>query len=251
MHLAGMDHKVVKTFFDGWALYDEVLERNYMFHDELFAEVCQTVAQVFGDLSFSVMDLGCGSARHISQALRGRKVSRYIGYDLSDVALAHARENLAALDCPIELRHADLFAGLEDEPGQVDLIFSSFALHHLKAADKQLFFRRALARLKPNCRLLLIDVALAEGESRAEWLDRYCGWMRADWTSLPAQALELAFGHIRPNDFPESSATLHRMAHDAGFSETKDVCDFFGHHAWLFAKSVIPGQLRPAPVLLL
>ena len=79
-------------------------------------------------------------------------------------------------------------------------------MHHLRSADKELFFRRALRRLTDNGLLLLIDVALGEGESRAAWLDRYCGWMAADWTSLPAQALELAFGHIRQNDFPESSA---------------------------------------------
>jgi SAM-dependent methyltransferase len=109
-----MNHEVVKTFFDAWSIYSEVLERNYMFHDELFAEVGRTIGQLFGDVSFSVMDLGCGSARHISEALRGRNVSRYVGYDLSDVALARARENLAALNCVIELRHADLLAGRAD-----------------------------------------------------------------------------------------------------------------------------------------
>jgi len=231
-----MNHQVVRTFFNAWSIYHEVLERNYMFHNELFAQVGRAAGDMFGSAAFSVMDLGCGSARHISQALRGRNVSRYVGYDLSDVALAHAREILVALNCLVELRHADLFAGLDDEPTQVDLIFSSFALHHLKSVDKELFFRRALRRLTENGRLLLIDVVLAEGESRAAWLDRYCGWMRADWTTLPAQALEMAFGHIRQNDFPEASATLHRMARDAGFSRTKDLGHFSGHHAWLFSK---------------
>jgi hypothetical protein len=60
--------------------------------------------------------------------------------------------------------------------------------------------------------------------------------MESDWTSLPAQALEMAFGHIRQNDFPELSATLHRMAGEAGFSHTRDLCQFSGHHAWLFSK---------------
>jgi SAM-dependent methyltransferase len=207
-----------------------------MFHDELFAEVGRTVGELFDVAPFSIMDLGCGSSRHISEALRGRNVSRYLGYDLSDVALTHARENLADLNCLIELHHADLLAGLDDEPRQVDVIFSSFALHHLASADKELFFRHALPRLTENGRLLLIDVALAEGESRAAWLDRYCGWMRREWTRFPVQALELAFAHIRQNDFPESSATFHRMAADAGFSHSKDLCDFCGHHAWLFSK---------------
>ena len=231
----GMNHQVVKTFFNAWEIYGEVVARNYMFHHELFAEVGRTVGELF-PTPFSVLDLGCGSARHISQALRGRNVSRYIGYDLSDVALAHARENLAPLNCLIELRHADFFTGLDDEPEQVDLVFSSFALHHLSGANKELFFRRTLRRLTENGRLLLIDVALAEGESRAGWLDRYCGWMRADWTGLPTEALEMAFGHIRENDFPESSATIHRMSGDAGFSQAKDLCQFYGHHAWLFSK---------------
>ena len=237
MDIGGMNHQGIKTFFDAWAVYGEVLEKDYMFHNELFAEVGRTVQQLFGDAPFSVMDLGCGSARHISGALRGRAVSRYIGYDLSDVALAHARENLTDLNCVIELRRADLFTGLDDDSGQVDLIFSSFAVHHLQSTDKELFFRRALRRLKENGRFLLIDIAREEGESRAAWLERYCGWMERDWTSLPAQALELACGHIRENDFPESSATLHRMAGEAGFGEVKDLCRFGAHYEWLFSKA--------------
>jgi SAM-dependent methyltransferase len=231
-----MNHEVIKTFFDAWDVYGEVLERDYMFHNELFAEVGRTVGELFGDAPFSVMDLGCGSARHISNALQGRNVSRYIGYDLSNVALAHARENLATLNCVIELRRADLFAGLDDGSGRVDLIFSSFAVHHLQGADKELFFRRALRRLTQNGRLLMIDIAREEGESREAWLERYCGWMEKDWTGLPPQALELACGHIRENDYPESSETLHRMAGEAGFGVVKDVCRFGAHQEWLFAK---------------
>ena len=49
---------------------------------------------------FVLLDLGCGSARHLARALQGRSVSRYVGYDLSDVALAHAGRNLTGIGLP-------------------------------------------------------------------------------------------------------------------------------------------------------
>ena len=100
------------NFFDEWSIYDQVLDHNYMYHDEIYGDVRRILADRYENRPFVLLDLGCGSARHIARALQGRSVSRYVGYDLSDVALAHARRNLTALGCPVELRHGDLLEGL-------------------------------------------------------------------------------------------------------------------------------------------
>ena len=130
-------------FFDTWSVYDQILDRNFMFHDEIFNDVRTFLADRFGDRPLEILDLGCGSARHISLALAGRNVLRYVGYDLSKAALAHARENLGRLNCPIELRLGDFLSGIESLTDRYDVILSSFAIHHLSADGKQQFFKRS------------------------------------------------------------------------------------------------------------
>jgi SAM-dependent methyltransferase len=90
---------VANNFFDEWSIYDQVLDHNYMYHDEIYGDVRRILADRYETRPFMLLDLGCGSARHLARALQGRPVSRYVGYDLSDVALAHARRNLTGLGC--------------------------------------------------------------------------------------------------------------------------------------------------------
>jgi SAM-dependent methyltransferase len=232
-----MNQDVVKQFFDAWSIYDEVLERNYMFHAEMFAEVRRIIAQRFGQRPFSALDLGCGSARHIARALHGTAIQRYVGLDLSSAALAHAAANLASLNCQTQLRQADLLRGVEDETGDFDLVFSSYAAHHLASADKQLLFRNVHRRLTGNGVFLLIDVARDETEETPVYLDRYCDWIEAQWKVFPPEAKELIFDHIRKNDFPETSAIHHSIAASAGFAESRDVCRFLWHRLWEFSKN--------------
>src|SRR5712692_2023929 len=123
-------------FFDKWSVYDQVLDHNYMFHDEMFNDVQRLLAERYERRPFAVLDLGCGGARHLGRALRDRSVSRYVGYDLSDVALAHAKDNLTSLGCAVKLFQGDLLEGVRAGDERFDVIFSSFALHHLTSGDK-------------------------------------------------------------------------------------------------------------------
>jgi SAM-dependent methyltransferase len=138
------------NFFDEWSIYDQVLDRNYMYHDEIFRDVKRVLADRYETRPFVLLDLGCGSARHLARALQGRSVSRYVGYDLSDVALAHARRNLTGLGCPVDLRRGDLLDGLRTGVEKFDVIFTSFALHHLATAQKATFFQSRLPAAKPG-----------------------------------------------------------------------------------------------------
>lgn len=232
-----MNQEVVKQFFDAWSIYDEVLERNYMFHAEMFDELRRLIAERFESRPISILDLGCGSARHIAQALRGFSVRRYVGFDLSDAALAHATKNLEPLNCRIELRQTDLLRGIENETGQFDIVFSSYAVHHLIRADKQQLFNRVHGRLKQDGTFLLIDLAREETEGMAECVDHYCNWIESDWKVLPPAAKQLVFDHIRKNDFPETSGAHHEMGSRAGFAGSRDVCRFLWHWLWEFPKS--------------
>ena len=242
-----MTNAVNNDFFDEWSVYDHVLNQNCMHHDEIYQDVRRSIAERYARQDFTVLDLGCGSARHLVQALRGRSIHRYIGYDLSDVALAHAAKNLAALGAPIELRQGDLLNGLNLETEQFDLIFSSFALHHLSAERKAVFFQSAYPRLRDTGMLLIIDTMRDDGEDRQVYLDRYCSWLSAECKTLSADALDLLFAHIRRNDFPETTALMAAIASDAGFHAPVEVSRVRWHHAWRFDRS--PSRMRKAAIL--
>src|SRR5262252_6717458 len=124
-----------EDFFHEWSIYDQVLDHNYMHHDEIYRDVQQFLADRYDYVPFALLDLGCGSARHLARALQGRSVSRYVGYDLADTALTEAARNLAGLDCPVELHKGDLLSGLKARAEKFDVIFTSFALHHLASGE--------------------------------------------------------------------------------------------------------------------
>ena len=144
-----------------------------MHHDDIFRDVRHLLADRYATQPFSLLDLGCGSAQHLAQALQGRSVSRYVGYDLSSVALAHASRNLAALNFQTELLQGDLLDGVRT--GETfDVVFSSFVLHHFSVIQKAEFFQLAHKTLNDGGILLLIDTMLDDGEEWPSYLDRYC-----------------------------------------------------------------------------
>ena len=228
---------VAKSFFDEWSIYDQVLDHNYMYHDEIYRDVQHILAERYHDRPFALLDLGCGSARHLARALQDRVVGCYVGYDLSDAALAHAERNLTRLGCPVELRQGDLLEGLRTRDEKFDVIFTSFALHHLTSAQKSVFFESAYPRLNQDGMLVLIDTLRNDGEDRALYLDRYCAWLRSACKTLSPDALDFLCAHVRSNDFPETAAVLDAMATAAGFSRHVKINRFRWHHTLIFHQS--------------
>ncbi|HEX2931501.1 MAG TPA: class I SAM-dependent methyltransferase [Candidatus Binatia bacterium] len=225
------------NFFDEWSIYDEILAHNYMHHDDIFRDVRRFFADRYGETPFTILDLGCGSARHLAQALQGRAVKRYVGYDISTVALSHAARNLAALNCPVDLRHGDLLDGVKADGEKFDVIFTSFALHHLSAQQKDAFLAAASQTLKRDGTLMLIDTMREDDENRVDYLERYCVWLGSRCATLSPQAQELLFAHVRANDFPESARDLEQMATRAGFCLPIQLNRFRWHRAWLLDRA--------------
>ncbi len=202
----------VREYFNGWSLYDQILNHNYMFHQELYQDVQHLLGNRYAENPVTFLDLGCGSARHLATALKDCSLSCYVGYDLSEVALFHARSNLSGLDCPIELHQGDLLEGLRSNRRQFDLIFSSFALHHLDSAEKEVIFQLAYEGLKEDGLLLLIDVMREEDEDLQLYWERYCSWMKSEWKSIQPEELDVICDHIRNSDLPEMASVLCAMA---------------------------------------
>jgi ubiquinone/menaquinone biosynthesis C-methylase UbiE len=222
-------------FRDAWHVYRDVVEHNYLFHRELGACVGQVVQGRFGSRPLSVLDLGCGDASQTLRALQRVRIDSYHGCDLSEAALAQARLNLQneverpVLECP------DMLATMANAHEAFDLVFTSFAAHHLARTDKGRFFCEARRLLESGGLLALIDVVRDRGDDRARYLDAYMDHARVHWRALNARDFQLVEDHVRAHDFPETLDTLAGLATEAGFTQIRPLDRHTWHAAMAFS----------------
>ncbi len=234
-------HKEVGEFFNAWTIYRKVLTNNYMHHRGIYQTVSTLLADQRATQPFKLLDLGCGDASFIAQALHGTSIQHYVGFDLSDPALAIAAENIAPLGCQTELINIDFMEGLAQTKERFDIVFTSYALHHLSREEKAEFFRLANKVLTESGLLLIIDVMREPNESLPVYLDNYCQWIREEWLQLDQQDLTALIQHIRHNDLPENAATLSALAEAENFYPPTSLYHMTWHQALLFNKiQVLP-----------
>lgn len=210
-----MNEPAAVRFFHVWDTYAKVVAANYMFHREIGEAVRDALRARFGERSFSVLDLGCGDAATFAPLLEGFALKSYKGADLSEAALALAAKNLSRLPCPIELTQAELMSELAAAQ-PVDVIYISFALHHLSTEGKAAFFSLAANKLTPSGMLLLADVVREEGQSLAAYHLGYCDWLRDSMATLDTSEKDAICDHLVNNDFPEPCSVLRAQADSAG-----------------------------------
>ncbi len=221
-----------ENIFDTWDIYQKIVSANNMFHLEIYADVAAILQTLEG--GFSVLDLGCGDAVNLASVLMPLPVGHYCGVDLSKTALALADQNLKGLACPIEWRCGDLLQELHTLDKKYDVIFTSFALHHLNYAEKCEFFQAAHAHLNAGGFLLMIDVVREEHEDLPGYLAAYCGWLRDDWQGIDGREKAIACQHIMENDFPETLLTLQAFSVQAGFTACRTISRYQWHNVLRF-----------------
>ncbi|TAK60735.1 class I SAM-dependent methyltransferase [Methylobacter sp.] len=225
----------VGEFFNAWAIYRKVMANNYMHHEEIYQAVKNLLTEQWATQPFKLLDLGCGDASFIAQALQGRAIQHYTGFDLSAPALALATENIAPLGCRAELINTDFMTGLAQVKERFDIIFTSFALHHLTQPEKAEFFHLAHNALTENGMLLIIDTMREPHETLPVYLDNYCGWISEQWLECE-EAFTAIFQHIRNNDLPETASVLSDLAEAADFDLATRVYQLLWHQVLAFRK---------------
>lgn len=223
------------NIFDQWDTYHKVVAANFMFHREIAEALRRALAARFSGRRPTFLDLGCGDATALAPVLRDQTPSRYRGVDLSGTALELAARELTGLPCPVILTHGDILEAL-DEDDSYEVIHSSFVLHHLPTERKAEFFRRVARRVAPDGLLLLVDTTREEDEALGDYLERYCGWLRRDWTGFTALELDAICDHIVNNDMPEPYSTLLALARAAGLKEAPGGVHYGAHRLVCFAR---------------
>ena len=224
-------------FFHVWDTYARVVGGNYMFHRELGAALRAALVALFQRRPFALVDLGCGDAATLAPILQDSPLKHYLGADLSQPALELARQNLSDLTCPVELRHVDMLDALVGLQAPVDVIYSSFALHHLSHDQKATFFRIASQKLASDGVMILVDVVREENQPLDAYHLAYTHWLRATMTGLDGAEHDAICEHIVNNDFPEPLSEVEAMASKAGLRPTSVTTPQIWHRLMAFVRA--------------
>ena len=231
----------IEIFMKSWSVYQEVIENNYMFHREITQTVKSSLDASRGHDLIRILDLGCGDASMALPMLSVEKVLTYVGCDLSQPALDIAHQNLVAKGIPHQCICDDMLqVATEQHDESIDLVLSSYALHHLNALQKQQIVRDVFRMLKPGGCFVLIDIFREAEEDRPAYMRNYMGYLRANWKNLSKNSQDLIVDHATEYDFPETSEFYTTLCRKNGFKKAERIDQHTWHQAWVFNKPLTP-----------
>lgn len=206
-------------FNDKWKLYQKILTHNYMGHREIYS--------IFHDFLVDnwqqpckILDLGCGDASFIAEALQGTCISSYLGLELSEIAIEIAKENMKSVSYERKFIQEDFLnvvPSLVKEENKFDIILSSFAFHHLNLEQKNYVFSQLRQLLLPGGMFILIDLISPEGENRETYIKKYLKSVENNWSQITSEEMNLISYHMLESDYPETQKTLKTLAQNSNF----------------------------------
>jgi ubiquinone/menaquinone biosynthesis C-methylase UbiE len=224
----------VKETFDGWAMYQAVVDAGYMHHAEIVATLAAWAQKHTEPLR--IIDLGCGDSGLSTQAFAKANVASYRGVDVSD-ASSLAQANIAVWPGRAEVVAGNLADFLHNSPdNSANVVLGSYSIHHFSAAAKIDIIRDCYRVLAPGGTFIWIDAVRRNDESRDAYIARLTNVMAKDWTALTLDQRDKACTHVRESDFPETASWMLDHVAAAGFAPPRPLFahDFFD--GWAFAK---------------
>ena len=203
------------------ATYRKIVGENLMFHREVYGLLRYLLSQEMPK-PFDFLDIACGDAVASAAALKGSAIEHYYGIDLSPQSLELARESLKVLGCPVELRCCDFVEAMGDWSDPVDVVWIGMSLHHLQSEGKARLMKNVYDTLSRNGLFLIWEPTLLDGESRAEWLDRFSTY-RIVWAAITDEEFATMEAHMGLADFPETADMWKAMGREAGFSKAEQI----------------------------
>ena len=237
MPIESVDRSAVDVFLKSWQVYQDIIQHNYMFHQEISRTVRDALERFKPGQSLSVLDLGCGDGSMKLPLLPANRIATYTGCDLSKPALDLAQGQLERLNIQSTLVCDDMLKVVAEQPEQsVDLVFSSYAIHHLNANNKQRLVEHTSRALTPGGQFVLIDIFRDPTEDRAAYMRHYMDVLRKTWLKLSPQAQALVVNHATEYDFPEQPAFYQTLGYKLGLDSGQRLAKHTWHEAWLFTR---------------
>ncbi len=196
-----------------WGKYQEAIKNNTLWHQEMMAALSSFIDKHMGSKPFSFVDVGCGDSSTIVPVLVDKFVKKYTGIDAAPDVLKLAEKNLERIRCEKEFIFGNMLDAIVQLNTPVDMIFTSYAVHHLSYQQKVEFINKCQQCLSEGGYLLMIDGVLKENQTREQWLDELEKRMNTTQKLLP-QELESRMQHPREADFPEAIATFKKIAQE-------------------------------------
>jgi 2-polyprenyl-3-methyl-5-hydroxy-6-metoxy-1,4-benzoquinol methylase len=166
------------------------------------------------------VDLGCGNGQ-ISLPL-ARQGAQVLAVDVSSAMVRQLQGQAQAEDVPNLEGLAVPIEGLSLPARSVDLVVSSYALHHLRDPDKARLVTAAAGWLRPGGRLVVADMMFGRGSSsqdRAIIRAKLAALARkgpGGWWRIAKNAVRYA---LRIQERPVSMKAWTAMLAEAGFTE--------------------------------
>ena len=109
-----------------------------------------------------VLEIGCGTGNLLLAAKRAQPAATVVGLDpdLAALARAHRKARRRGLAVQLDRGYADELPYADES---VDVVLSSFMLHHVPADQRESAVREVLRVLRPGGALHLVDVGGAAG----------------------------------------------------------------------------------------
>jgi ubiquinone/menaquinone biosynthesis C-methylase UbiE len=225
----------VKEVFEQWAMYDAVVQADYMRHAEIVAALASWARK--NGQPLRIVDLGCGDAWLATHAFREANVEQYQGVDVSESSVERARTHVAIWPGRAEVTAGNLAEFLGRLPGEsANVVLASYSLHHFLSDAKVALIAECRRILAVGGTVLWIDAVRRDEETRDAYIARLTHTMEHDWPALNDDQRARACAHVRESDFPETGPWMREQVEQAGFrlGDTLLSDEFFD--GWAFVK---------------
>lgn len=203
-------------FNENWKRYRNSIECNTLYHREMFAALNEFIQKNIKH-PFSFVDVGCGDSTATAAVLSDKPVSQYIGIDAAKDVLKIAAQTLAPMNCEKEFIAENMNTAIKQLKSPVDIIFTSYAVHHLSPQEKIDFLLDCKKQLKANGFFLMVDVIREDNQTRDAWLDALKARIQLTQKNITADELAFRMQHPSANDYPEKMTTFKKIAQEQGW----------------------------------
>jgi SAM-dependent methyltransferase len=214
-------------FFENqWSTYKTIVQHDLMHHRALVAAVEHALEHYFNSAPAGhrphFVDLGCGDADPLAAVLRDLPLGSLLGMDQASSVLPLAAKALGEVPYPCDWIQADLLewaTAATPHSNPVDILYSSFAIHHLDGESQEAFLAGARRKISPSGIFLWADIFREPGESVDDFRLRYTQRMSNHWgDALDPQQLDHACFHVSNFDLPADREAIRNTARIQGWT---------------------------------